>query len=58
LVTFVTRLVKSVTLPMTFCEKVCTPVATEEAKSEPGKCGTEGIDIDEGMPLEAGADRG
>ena len=59
MVTFVTRLVKSVTLPMTFCEKVCTPVATDEAKSDPGRRGTEGMDIGvEGMPLEAGADRG
>ena len=36
LVTFVTRLVKSWTLPMTFCEKVCTPPTTEAAKSAPG----------------------
>ena len=35
LVTLVTRLVKSVTLPMTFCEKVCVPTATDAAKSEP-----------------------
>ena len=36
LVTFVTRLVKSLTLPITFCEKVCTPPTTEAAKSAPG----------------------
>ena len=36
LVTFVTRLVKSLTLPMTLCEKVCTPPTTEAAKSAPG----------------------
>lgn len=47
LVTLVTRLVKSVTLPITFCEKVCTPVTTEEAKSEPGRRGTDGMDGDE-----------
>lgn len=57
--TLVTRLVKSVTLPMTFCEKVCTPLATDEAKSDPGRRGTEGIEAGvEGMLLEAGADRG
>lgn len=57
--TLVTRLVKSVTLPMTFCEKVCTPLATDEAKSDPGRRGTEGIETGvEGMLLEAGADRG
>ena len=58
LVTFVTRLVKSVMLPMTFCEKVWTPFATDEAKSEPGRCGTEGMDIeDEGRPPETEAGR-
>ena len=59
----VTRLVKSPTLPMTFCEKVCMPTATEAAKSEPGSLGTEGIlpGEEEGMetlPLPAeGIDR-
>jgi len=59
LVTLVTRLVKSVTLPITFCEKVCTPVTMDAAKSEPGKFGTEGMET-EGLdpPVEAGADRG
>jgi hypothetical protein len=47
LVTLVTRLVKSVTLPMTFCEKVCVPSATEAAKSEPGRRGTDGMDGEE-----------
>ena len=37
LVTLVTRLVKSLTLPMTLLEKVCTPVTTEAAKSAPGR---------------------
>jgi hypothetical protein len=36
LVTFVTRLVKSWTLPMTFCEKFWTPPTTEAARSAPG----------------------
>ena len=45
--TFVTRLVKSVTLPITFCEKVCIPTATAEAKSEPGNRGTDGMDGEE-----------
>jgi hypothetical protein len=51
LVTLVTRLVKSPTLPITFCEKVCVPNATEAAKSEPGSLGTEGMlpDDEEGM---------
>src|SRR6266545_2790350 len=44
LVTLVTRLVKSVTLPMTFCEKVCIPTATEAAKSAPGRRGTDGVE--------------
>lgn len=62
LVTLVTRLVKSVTLPMTFCEKVCMPLATEAAKSDPGKRGTEGIDGAEGadgaeVPVEVGNGR-
>ncbi len=47
LVTLVTRLVKSETLPMTRCEKVCIPTATEEAKSEPGRLGTDGIPLEE-----------
>jgi hypothetical protein len=47
LVTPVTRLVKSPTLPMTFCEKVCMPTATDAAKSEPGRLGTDGIPLDE-----------
>lgn len=57
--TFVTRLVKSVTLPITFCEKVCIPTATEDAKSEPGNRGTEGMET-EGVdpPIEVGAERG
>jgi hypothetical protein len=46
LVTFVTRLVKSDTLPMTFCEKVCIPTATEAAKSEPGRRGTDGVGME------------
>ena len=46
LVTFVTRLVKSVTLPMTLWEKVCMPTATEEAKSAPGRRGTEGMEVE------------
>jgi hypothetical protein len=48
----VTRLVKSCTLPMTFCEKVCTPPTTEAAKSAPGNAveprpadGAEGPDV-------------
>lgn len=54
LVTFVTRLVKSVTLPMTFWENVCVPSATAAAKSEPGKRGTEGMDPDDGEePVDA-----
>ena len=32
---------------MTFCEKVCMPTATDEAKSAPGNRGTEGVDEDE-----------
>ncbi len=47
LVTFVTRLVKSVTLPITFCEKVCIPTATEAAKSDPGRRGADGVDDEE-----------
>ena len=58
LVTLVTRLVKSVTLPMTFCEKVCIPTATEEAKSEPGKRGADGRDVEDvGRPVETEAGR-
>jgi hypothetical protein len=59
LVTFVTRLVKSVTLPMTFCENVCTPVTTDDAKSEPGNRGTDGREV--GVVervVETGADLG
>ena len=48
LVTLVTRLVKSVTLPITFCENVCIPFATDAAKSDPGKRGTEGMEGEEG----------
>ncbi len=51
MVTLVTRLVKSPTLPMTFCEKVCVPSATEAAKSEPGRRGTDGM-----LPDEDGVD--
>jgi hypothetical protein len=36
LVTLVTRLVKSLMLPITFWEKVWTPPTTEAAKSAPG----------------------
>ncbi len=43
MVTLVTRLVKSPTLPMTFWDMVCMPTAMEAAKSEPGRLGTEGI---------------
>lgn len=60
LVTFVTRLVKSDTLPMTFCEKVCMPTATDAAKSEPGSRGTEGNPCEvegEVEPREVGNDR-
>ena len=62
MVTLVTRLVKSDTLPMTFCEKVCMPTATEAAKSEPGRLGTEGIPLEEegeeeGVPPEVGNGR-
>jgi hypothetical protein len=35
-------LVKSVMLPTTFLEKLCTPVTTEPAKADPGKVGIEG----------------
>ncbi len=45
--TLVTRDVKSVTLPITLCEKVCIPTATEDAKSEPGRLGTDGVDEEE-----------
>ena len=37
LVTLVTRDVKSLMLPMTRCEKVCTPPTTEAEKSAPGR---------------------
>ncbi len=47
MVTLVTRLVKSPTLPMTRCENVCMPTATEAAKSEPGRLGTDGMLLDE-----------
>ena len=60
LVTFVTRLVKSVTLPMTRCENVCMPEATEEAKSAPGRRGTdgkEGVEEGEGIEVPPGIDR-
>ncbi len=43
LVTLVTRLVKSPTLPITFCDMVCMPTAMEAAKSEPGRLGTDGM---------------
>ena len=43
----VTRVVKSVTLPITFCEKVCMPTATDDAKSDPGRRGTDGMDGEE-----------
>ena len=58
MVTLVTRLVKSETLPMTFCEKVCAPTTMEEAKSEPGKRGTEGREVEDlEPPVETGACR-
>ncbi len=41
LVTPVTRDVKLPTSPKTLPEKVCTPLTTEAAKSEPGKWGME-----------------
>ena len=57
----VTRLVKSERLPMTRWEKVCIPTATEAAKSEPGRRGTEGIspgtDGVEGVLREVGIER-
>ena len=37
MVTLVTRLVNSLTFPITFEEKVCTPVTTDAAKSAPGR---------------------
>jgi hypothetical protein len=42
LVVFVTRPVKSVTLPITLLEKSWTPRTIEAAKSEPGSCGSAG----------------
>jgi hypothetical protein len=33
---------------MTFCENVCMPTATDAAKSEPGRLGTEGMPCEEG----------
>ncbi len=52
LVTLVTRLVKSVTLPITRCEKVCIPTATDDAKSDPGRRGTDGMDGEEDGDVE------
>ena len=54
----VTRLVKSPTLPMTFCEKVCMPTATEAAKSEPGRLGTEGMPLEEEEGVETRLEEG
>ena len=47
MVTLVTRLVKSDRLPIVRCERVCMPTATEAAKSEPGRLGTEGSPLEE-----------
>ena len=63
LVTLVTRPVNSFTLPMTFCENVCTPVTIEAAKSAPGRPvellpGDEGTDTgvdEEPPPLQTGS---
>ena len=61
LVTLVTRLVKSVTLPIVLWDRVCMPAAMEAAKSEPGRRGTEGIpweeDGEEEEVLEGGMGR-
>ena len=51
--TLVTRPVKSPTLPMTFCEKVCTPVTMDAAKSAPGN-EVEPL-LEDGAEVEAGA---
>src|SRR5512133_1144204 len=53
LVTLVTPLVKSLTLPSTLLEKFCTPPTTEAAKSAPGR-ETRPLDEDgiEGNPTE------
>ena len=37
-------LVKSVILPTTLLEKLCTPVTTEPANAEPGRVGMEGLE--------------
>jgi len=37
----VTPLVKSVTSPITFAEKLCIPLTIEAAKAEPGRLGSE-----------------
>jgi hypothetical protein len=44
---------------MTFCEKVCMPTATEDAKSDPGRRGTEGMDgVEEDVGMEDPPDVG
>ena len=52
----VTALVKSVRLPITLPEKVCTLLTIDAAKSEPGRCGSE--TPPPAPPVEAGALRG
>jgi hypothetical protein len=58
LVLLVTRLVKSPTLPITFCEKFCIPPTTEAAKSAPGRPveRDEGMDVGVEVPTETGRD--
>jgi hypothetical protein len=54
LVRLVTRLVKSPTLPITFCEKFCMPPTTEAAKAAPGRPELDGRDEGVGTPVEIG----
>jgi hypothetical protein len=54
LVFCVTLLVKSLILPTTLEEKPWTPLTTEAAKSEPGRCGKLGLAVG----MEEGETRG